>query len=202
MGEGTKILPYCEWLGHGAPFFAILAGTMEFRWWWSGTTVTLGWVFVILCFFGHLMMALRMLDIAWPDMKRQVDMPEEPTKQWWPKEWSIPTSFARALWVIAPPKKLEPGQADLMSEMDFMKRTTAGVTCRRRKGDTNGNAKAQRRATPHELEQACNGVDRLFEWWFDSSVWSRIPEDGQNELHELYKQYRVQRDKIDQLEIA
>ncbi len=53
------------------------------------------------------MMALRILDLAWPDDNRD-DVPEEPGEQWWPGSWRAPSAFAKQRWFITPPKKLDP----------------------------------------------------------------------------------------------
>lgn len=195
--DGNRLLPYAEWLGHAAPFLAILGGTMEFRWYWSSATVIVGWVFVILCFFCHFMMACRMLDLAWPET-RSIDMPEEPTKQWWPKEWALPQSFTKALWILAPPKKLETGQQDLLNEMASLQRTAGGVTCKRRRGNKKEGGKSL--ASPHELHQECTHIDQIFAWWFGDSVWAQIDHQGQTNLSEQYNQYLGAREEVDRLE--
>jgi len=191
--DGQKYLPKCEWFGHLAPYLAIVGTTLEFRFWYNPTLVTLTWIFVILSLFGHFMFELRLLDLAWPDMTRSQDMPEEATKQWWPAAWRVPTSFSKALWILAPPKKLKVGQHCLMHEMDELKRSGIGSTCRRRRGG------ADTVTSPQALVQQCMRLDRSFQWWFDGSVWPRVSEKGQRQLHELHARYAPARQQVDQL---
>merc|ERR1719210_1537000 len=102
--NGGKMLPYAEWVGHLAPYLAVVGTTLEFRAVYSPMTVAVSWAFIIGCFFSHMLMALRFLDLAWPSMPREYDMKDEPTKHWWPAQWRVPVSFTRALWFLAPPK--------------------------------------------------------------------------------------------------
>ena len=136
--SGNHMLPNAEWIGHVAPYFAVAATTMEYRYLYSPTTVMLTWVFVFLAYFGHFVMALRFLDLAWPDWNRSTDMPDEAGKPWWPSTWKVPSAFRNALWLLAPPKKLEPGQHDLLHEAEGLASSGGGVELRRRKGDKKG----------------------------------------------------------------
>lgn len=40
-----------------------------------------------------------------------------PTASWWPATWRLPSAFAHAIWLVAPPRNLEAGQVDLVGEM-------------------------------------------------------------------------------------
>eukprot|EP00439_Symbiodinium_sp_Y106_P050634 s4110_g6.t1 len=80
--SGNHMLPNAEWIGHLAPYFAVTATTLEYRHLYSPTTVILTWVFVFLTYFAHIVMAMRFLDLAWPDWNRATDMPDEPGKPW------------------------------------------------------------------------------------------------------------------------
>uniref|UniRef100_A0A7S1QK45 Uncharacterized protein n=1 Tax=Alexandrium catenella TaxID=2925 RepID=A0A7S1QK45_ALECA len=201
QNNGQKFLPNVEFLGHIAPYFAIVATTLEFKFWYSPTSVDLTWVFVGLAFFSHMMMALRFLDLAWPDTEREVDMPEQATRQWWPASWKVPSAFTKALWVLAPPKKLEPGQHDLMHEMDDLKRGGASITaCRRRRAKPSDAKKgSQGWASPQSLFQQCMRVDRAFTQLFNANVWNTLAERTQHQLHELYGEYQNARVQVDQL---
>lgn len=131
--SGNHMLPNAEWLGHIAPYFAVAATTLEYRYLYSPTLVILTWVFVFLAYFGHFVMALRFLDLAWPDWSRQTDLPDEAGKPWWPSSWKIPSAFRNALWLLAPPKKLEPGQHDLLHEAEGFVSVAGGENIRKRK---------------------------------------------------------------------
>ncbi|CAK0858954.1 unnamed protein product [Prorocentrum cordatum] len=137
-----KVLPNVELVGHTAPYWAVLACTLEFRHIYSPATVVIAWVFVIVCFTAHLLMALRFLDLAWPDGHHLTEMADRPGKEWWPRQWSVPSAFSKAMWLLAPPRKLEPGQDCLLHEMADLSNIGGGVRCRKRK-DANVPKKAQ-----------------------------------------------------------
>eukprot|EP00437_Effrenium_voratum_P015300 CAMPEP_0181455528 /NCGR_PEP_ID=MMETSP1110-20121109/30805_1 /TAXON_ID=174948 /ORGANISM="Symbiodinium sp., Strain CCMP421" /LENGTH=967 /DNA_ID=CAMNT_0023579917 /DNA_START=72 /DNA_END=2976 /DNA_ORIENTATION=- len=138
--SGNHMLPNAEWIGHLAPYFAVTATTLEYRHLYSPTTVILTWVFVFLTYFAHIVMAMRFLDLAWPDWNRATDMPDEPGKPWWPSSWKVPSAFRNALWLLAPPKKLEPGQHDLLHEAEGLQSTGGGAEIRRRGKDKKGKS--------------------------------------------------------------
>lgn len=54
--SGNHMLPNAEWIGHLAPYFAVTATTLEYRYLYSPTTVILTWAFVFLAYFGHFVM--------------------------------------------------------------------------------------------------------------------------------------------------
>jgi hypothetical protein len=138
------MFPNFERLGHLAPFWACLACTLEYRAYYSWASYCTTWAFVFMALLSHLAMAVRMLDLAWPSSNPAGEMPEEPGKPWWPNSWKIPQSYAKNLWFITPPKKLEPGQNDLMHEMGVLRKQGGGVaTCRKRKGKTDQQTAAK-----------------------------------------------------------
>jgi len=199
--NGQKMLPHCEWFGHLAPYMAIIGTTLEFQYWHKPTLMILTWFFVIFAFFGHFVMALRMLDLAWPDMEREKDMAEEPTKQWWPSAWKVPTSFSKALWILAPPKKLEPGQHCLLHEMEDLKHGGAAITaCRRRRrpAGAKGGPSGRRWRSPEELAEQCERIDGVFRRWFEQG-WAQLSLRHREQLEGLYRNYQEPRRRVDQL---
>jgi len=130
-GEGKHYLPHTEWLGHIAPYFAIGATTLEYRYVYNQYAVVVTWILVYLAYFAHMTMALRMLDLAWPSDGKE--LPDQASKTWWPSHWRVPSAFGKNLWLLAPPKKLEDGQHDLLHEMEALQATSAGVTTKKRK---------------------------------------------------------------------
>ncbi|CAE8646853.1 unnamed protein product [Polarella glacialis] len=199
-GAGNHLLPHAEWFGHLAPYFAIAATTLEYRSTYKPENVTITWVLVFLCYAGHFTMALRMLDLAWPDYNHK-DMPDEAGKTWWPSHWTVPSAFGKNLWLLSPPKKLEPGEHDLLHEMESLQRSSAGVTCRRRrKGAENEVATASRAASsPEALQAESSKLENSFQGWFEESVWAQVPEEGQRSLTDLWGQYVATQGQINQL---
>jgi len=136
LRTGTHCLPNAEWLGHMAPYFAVAAASLEYRYFYSEKQVAVTWGLVMLTFFSHFVMALRMLDLAYPEASRTGDMPEEPGKQWWPGDWKVPQAFRKHLWFITPPKKLEPKEHCLVNEMEDMAARGGGIGgMRKRRGN-------------------------------------------------------------------
>lgn len=133
LRTGMHRLPGAEYLGHVAPYFAVAGCTLEYKFYFSEMQLKVTWALVMLAFFSHFMMALRFLDLAWPEASVTGDMPEEPGKQWWPGDWKIPQAFRKHLWFITPPKKLEANQHCLVHEMEDMAANAGGL--RKRKGN-------------------------------------------------------------------
>mmetsp|Transcript_109723 Transcript_109723/g.283565 ORF Transcript_109723/g.283565 Transcript_109723/m.283565 type:complete len:918 (-) Transcript_109723:273-3026(-) len=148
LRDGHHRLPNAELFGSMAPYFAVAACSLEYRYYYSEAQKAVTWGLALLAFFAHLVMNLRMLDLAWPDRSPSVDMPEEPGKQWWPASWKVPRAFTKNLWFITPPTKLEDGQHCLLHEMQDMAVHGGGVSvCRRRRPSP---AKAQPPAMSQE----------------------------------------------------
>lgn len=153
--RGSQVCYHLEWLGHAAPYFAVTAGTIEYRLWYSRAAVLVTWGFVLLCFFCHMMFALRFLDLAEPSSSEK-EMPETDAKQWWPVGWKVPMAFANNLFIITPPKKLKKGQHDLLHEAVTLKSAHGGVKSarrRRHKEKTSSGKYSSRRATANDKEE-------------------------------------------------
>mmetsp|Transcript_120812 Transcript_120812/g.385712 ORF Transcript_120812/g.385712 Transcript_120812/m.385712 type:complete len:866 (+) Transcript_120812:1-2598(+) len=132
LRTGSHRLPNLQFLGHMAPYIAVSALTLEYRYYYSEAQQAVAWGLALLAIFAHFAMALRMLDLAWPG-DAQPDMPEEPGRQWWPGSWRVPGAFTKHLWFLTPPKKLEEGQHCVLHEMEDMARHGGGIAYRRGK---------------------------------------------------------------------
>jgi len=187
MKTGSHWLPHSEFLGHAAPYIAVAACTLEYRFYYSERQVVITWGLVMLCFFAHFVMALRFLDLCKPETSPAGEMPEEPGRQWWPNTWLVPSAFTRNLWFITPPKKLEPGQHCLIHEMEDMATHGGGISaasCKRRraKGSVQRSAAASNEAEtftdsrpdgrpknsntlPWQMMRLCC-LTAAFEWFF------------------------------------
>lgn len=83
-----------------------------------------GWIAVIYliswaAYVIHFLWALRLFELAMPHA--QADPPEIPGKPWTPGEWWLPRAFASTVYIVAPPKQLEPGNTCLQQEMKAAK---------------------------------------------------------------------------------
>eukprot|EP00747_Dinoflagellata_sp_TGD_P209854 gnl/TRDRNA2_/TRDRNA2_83232_c0_seq1.p1 gnl/TRDRNA2_/TRDRNA2_83232_c0~~gnl/TRDRNA2_/TRDRNA2_83232_c0_seq1.p1 ORF type:complete len:1094 (-),score=244.86 gnl/TRDRNA2_/TRDRNA2_83232_c0_seq1:60-3341(-) len=204
--KGNQLLPHAEWFGHLGNYFAVAAGTCEYRHSYSKLGVSLAWFFVILSFVAHLVWTLRMFDLASPDTGPEIEMEDKPGKGWWPKWWRIPGAFANSIWIIAPPAKLQKGQACLVHEMQAMKSgggVACGATCRRRRGAKGG--KKPKRATmkansAQELQAHTRRLQRLFDLWTEANLWEELPDTSKNRLTRLYNQFESAKAKVDELD--
>jgi hypothetical protein len=83
--------------------------------WRSGWVVFI-WVCSFICYIVYLLWALRMYDLCCPATALE-PMQESAGKPWWPEGWSLPLAFQHTLYLVAPPKYLEPGESCLWQEM-------------------------------------------------------------------------------------
>mmetsp|Transcript_51665 Transcript_51665/g.122985 ORF Transcript_51665/g.122985 Transcript_51665/m.122985 type:complete len:1122 (+) Transcript_51665:69-3434(+) len=200
--KGQQLLPHLEYAGLIAPFFAAAAGTLEYRYYYSKAQVALIWILAIAALLGHFCMAIRMLDLATPDTSLQQERDEHPGRAWWPSTWKVPSAFYDALWMIAPPKKLEKGQHDLLNEMEMLKRGGGGITAstlRRRKGkkgaDKKGRASFKATTIEHVMGQV-KKIERLLAWWEHDSIWPKVSEKGKKRIEELQSQLNDVRSQV------
>jgi len=202
--KGQQLLPHLEWLGHLAPYSAIVATTLDYRWWYSSAQQSITWIFVMLAFLGHFLLAMRMLDLAWPQTMREGDMPDEPGKAWWPNSWKVPSAFTKALWILAPPKELEKGQHDLVQEMETLRQ---GMVCRRRRarGSQSSTSRASFQRTgwgdyatsSFTVKDKLRNMDRVFKDWFESDAWRNLTEKDQRHLNDLHSNFQHVRQQLD-----
>merc|ERR1719210_2137227 len=68
LRTGTHMLPNAEFLGHLAPYFAVAACSLEYRFFYSERQTAVTWGLALAALFGHFVMALRMLDLAYPEV--------------------------------------------------------------------------------------------------------------------------------------
>jgi len=126
-------------------------------------------------------------------------MRERPTKQWWPKEWMMPTSFSKALWLIAPPKKLEPGQQCLMHEMEDLQRGASRITsCRRRKkGADPGSPSSSASAKGLQaLNRHIKTIDGHFEKVNALDTWMQLSVVQKDQVNDIYDKYQELKGEI------
>eukprot|EP00929_Paragymnodinium_shiwhaense_P030941 TRINITY_DN17437_c0_g1_i1.p1 TRINITY_DN17437_c0_g1~~TRINITY_DN17437_c0_g1_i1.p1 ORF type:complete len:973 (+),score=208.63 TRINITY_DN17437_c0_g1_i1:370-2919(+) len=103
-------------IGPFAQFFALFAMGIEYKRWYSAETQRLGYVLVYIAYIIHIIYTLQLLKLCWPTDR--VPAPQEtPGAAWWPSHWQLPAAFHHAVWLVAPPMELEPGQHDLVGEM-------------------------------------------------------------------------------------
>jgi len=83
---------------------------------WRSGWVVFVWACSFVCYIIYFLWSIRMYDLCCPN-KVVRERTEVPTQPWWPGEWYLPCSFQHALYLVAPPKFLEPGESCLWQEM-------------------------------------------------------------------------------------
>jgi len=83
---------------------------------WRSAWVVLVWICSFLCYITYFLYELRVYDLCMP-CKQTKERIESPGQPWWPNEWSLPISFQHAMYMVSPPKFLEPGESCLWQEM-------------------------------------------------------------------------------------
>lgn len=103
-------------LGPCSFWTAYVAICMEYRMWFSQAGMYFSWVLVYLSYGLQIVWTIQMLRLATPDLSKPPPAAEA-GNSWWPDSWQLPTSFQHALWMVAPPRHLLPGQHDLVGEL-------------------------------------------------------------------------------------
>jgi hypothetical protein len=83
---------------------------------WRSTWSVFIWICSFISYIVHFLYALRMYDLAMPS--QGIERPDkEAGKPWWQPDWQLPLAFQHCLYLVSPPKHLEPGETDLWQEM-------------------------------------------------------------------------------------
>mmetsp|Transcript_26922 Transcript_26922/g.62567 ORF Transcript_26922/g.62567 Transcript_26922/m.62567 type:complete len:757 (-) Transcript_26922:68-2338(-) len=82
---------------------------------WIAVIYLISWVAYVI----HFVWSLRLFELAMPHP--QADPPEVAGKQWTPGEWWLPRAFSSTVYIVAPPKQLEPGNVCLQQELKAAK---------------------------------------------------------------------------------
>jgi len=105
-----RIGPFAQW-------FALVAACLEYKRWFSPWALSLSFVFVYISYGIHIVYTLQLLRLCSPDATKPPAPAEAPGSSWWPGSWQLPSAFQHAIWLVAPPRQLEPGQNDLAGEL-------------------------------------------------------------------------------------
>mmetsp|Transcript_10076 Transcript_10076/g.24004 ORF Transcript_10076/g.24004 Transcript_10076/m.24004 type:complete len:821 (-) Transcript_10076:127-2589(-) len=118
------------------PMIAVLGMSLDY----SVIKPSSGWMAVIyvlawICYAIHLAWAFRIYDLCCPT-KPDEEQPEATGQPWWPQEWWLPQAFQNCVYLVAPPKRLEPGQTCLQQEMKAAKGAKAPTTFHKKAKET------------------------------------------------------------------
>eukprot|EP00913_Durusdinium_trenchii_P030175 g28274.t1 len=103
-------------LGPFAQIVAWVALAIEYTPYYDPSTAAIGYILVYVAHGFHIIYTIQLLRICAPDFSAP-DQAEVPQGTWWPGQWRLPKAFKHAVWLVAPPRHLEPSQNDLVGEM-------------------------------------------------------------------------------------
>lgn len=103
-------------LGPFAQIVAWVALAIEYTPYYDPSTAAIGYILVYVAHGFHIIYTIQLLRICAPDFSAP-DQAEVPQGTWWPGQWRLPKAFKHTVWLVAPPRHLEPGQNDLVGEM-------------------------------------------------------------------------------------
>mmetsp|Transcript_39096 Transcript_39096/g.112361 ORF Transcript_39096/g.112361 Transcript_39096/m.112361 type:complete len:845 (+) Transcript_39096:93-2627(+) len=103
-------------LGPCALWTAYIAAVIEYKRWYTPEAQVVGFVLVYVSYAIHIIYTLSLLRLCRPSDEAPA-VAETPGASWWPGEWRLPSAFQHAIWLVAPPKKIEEGQVDIVGEL-------------------------------------------------------------------------------------
>uniref|UniRef100_A0A7S1QTK5 Uncharacterized protein n=1 Tax=Alexandrium catenella TaxID=2925 RepID=A0A7S1QTK5_ALECA len=113
-------------LGPFAMWFAYVAAVLEYKRWFTTSGLVASFVLVYIAYGIHVIYTLQLLRLCSPDMTKPPVPAEAAGSSWWPGSWCLPSAFQHAIWLVAPPQHLEPGQNDIAGEIRAASREGAG----------------------------------------------------------------------------
>eukprot|EP00928_Gymnodinium_smaydae_P067749 TRINITY_DN5075_c1_g2_i1.p1 TRINITY_DN5075_c1_g2~~TRINITY_DN5075_c1_g2_i1.p1 ORF type:complete len:916 (-),score=184.39 TRINITY_DN5075_c1_g2_i1:214-2961(-) len=106
-----------EKLGPCAQLFAYLACYIDYMRWFSTEAQWIGFLLVYAAYIIHIVYTVQLLRLCQPSYDKAPQPNDAAGAAWWPGTWTLPAAFSHAVWLVAPPRELEPGQTDLAGEM-------------------------------------------------------------------------------------
>jgi hypothetical protein len=174
-------IPYAQYLGPLSVAPAALAMSLDFL-------VEFNPVFVVICYllqftsYGMVIVyMLRMLEVILPDESHLGVDKEIVGSNWWPDSWKLPSSFQHVLYLVAPPRKLAPGQFDLVREI----RNGTGSHIESASKDT------KKAWTNEEISAQEAYVEDLFTWAKPgTSTFNSLSKNGKETVKALIEQWK------------
>eukprot|EP00927_Polykrikos_kofoidii_P080686 TRINITY_DN7762_c0_g2_i1.p1 TRINITY_DN7762_c0_g2~~TRINITY_DN7762_c0_g2_i1.p1 ORF type:complete len:1153 (+),score=185.48 TRINITY_DN7762_c0_g2_i1:104-3562(+) len=104
-------------IGPFGPVVAYVAGAIEYSRWYQPETEGFAFFLVYVAYAIHFAYTLQLINVCRPSYERPPQASEAPGASWWPSHWKLPAAFSHGVWIVAPPKDLEPGNNDLAGEL-------------------------------------------------------------------------------------
>lgn len=173
-----EMLPHCQWLGPLSVFPAAIAMSLDFRVEFNEAAIIICYLLQFLSYGMIFVYQLRLLEVILPDEFHREDRDEENVGfQWWPDSWKVPTAFTHVLYLVAPPKKLSPGQYDIVREV---KTGTGGLEV---------SVPSKKGYSSQEIADQAKYLEELFDWAQQQAVFDRLSSDGQAMVRNLHQTY-------------
>mmetsp|Transcript_92069 Transcript_92069/g.192500 ORF Transcript_92069/g.192500 Transcript_92069/m.192500 type:complete len:824 (-) Transcript_92069:242-2713(-) len=103
-------------LGPFALWFAYFGAICEYVRWYDPTVQKFGFILVYVAYALEIIYTISLFLLCRPSDEAPA-VAETPGAAWWPGEWRLPTAFAHATWLVAPPKELREGDVDIVGEL-------------------------------------------------------------------------------------
>jgi hypothetical protein len=115
--KGTNFFP-AEYIQPLAPLLGCLAANLDYRYEYSETSVTVTVIIGFIVNIIHLLWTVRLMELCSPD-EPPAAVVDAPSTYFWPPAWRLPSAFVQSVYMVAPPYRVEPGQACLQKEMEL-----------------------------------------------------------------------------------
>jgi hypothetical protein len=163
-----------------APLVACIAMALEYKAEFDYNAVVASVVLIFLCYTTHFLSIFRWILMLIPDAQPKAGEPADaPGANWWPSSWKLPSSFVHCLYLLAPPRKLLPGQVDLLGEM---KTYQPGVS---QDSFQPGNAT---RVTLGSIKARCSRISEVFNQV--NTYRATLPDDSLGRIQNLYTKFQ------------
>lgn len=104
-------------IGPFAQLFAYIAAAIEYQARYDQGVAIFGYICVYVAYVIHMVFTMQLWRLCSPDFTKPPEPAEAAAAAWWPSSWRLPSNFAHAVWLVAPPRHLDHGQVDLVGEM-------------------------------------------------------------------------------------
>jgi len=145
-------------LGPFSFFTAFVGCAIEYQRWFTPGAQAFGFVMVWISYALEIIYTIALFQICAPS-DDPPPVAESAGAAWWPSEWCLPSQFQHAMWLVAPPKELEPGLNDITLELRDAQRGVEGSPVAKQ---TSTNSDRQKRA---DVMRALGKHNESNAWW-------------------------------------
>lgn len=143
-------------IGPLAPWCALFATAIDYSRWYSAPLQAFGFFLVFMAYFIHIFYTIMLIRLCAPSDEAPAAA-NTPGASWWPEEWKLPSAFQHALWLVAPPKGMAPGEVDVVEQL----RNPHGKKDDGKKEDASAGTAAKRK----DVHKALGRQTESAAWW-------------------------------------